>query len=53
MTKYEFKRSDKLMKYQENYFFVVVKFLEFAENVPKPSNCPAPYPERCGNVVCK
>jgi hypothetical protein len=33
------------MKYQENKFFVVVKFLKCAENVPKPSNYPAPFQE--------
>jgi hypothetical protein len=32
-------------------FFVVVKFLKCAENVPKPSNYSAPLPEGCGKVV--
>jgi hypothetical protein len=36
------------MKYEEDYFFVVVKFLKCAENVPKPSNNPTPFPEICG-----
>ena len=28
-------------------------FLKGAENVPKPSNYHAPFPERCGKVICK
>jgi hypothetical protein len=30
---------------------VFVKFLKCAENVPKPSNYPAPFPESCRKVV--